>query len=69
MTIMKKILLPVLIGFVFLSACEFENTSNEPGSIVLKVTDSPFPIELIEDVGLTITKVVVIESEEDSVPT
>ena len=63
---MKKLLLPVLIGFVFLSACEFEKTSNEPGSIVLKVTDSPFPIELIEDVGLTITKVVVMESEEDS---
>lgn len=58
-------LLPLVI-FLFFAGCqEFGIDSDQPGKLVVKVTDAPFPIDLIEEANVTITKIE-IRTEADS---
>jgi len=57
----RGILFSAILGAIFLyfAGCqEFDmNPSGETGRLVLKVTDAPFPIDLIEEANVTITRV------------
>jgi hypothetical protein len=44
-----------LVTSLFLTGCQdFEN--GQPGRLVVKITDAPFPIDLVEEANVTITK-------------
>jgi hypothetical protein len=46
------------VFIVLLSSCSDKiNNTNEPGRLVVRVTDAPFPIDMIDTAGVTITKV------------
>lgn len=49
------------ISALFISSCleiaETMPTSNNPGTVVLKLTDAPFPIDLVDQVLVTIDKI------------
>jgi len=51
--------------FLLFSGCE-KTKDDQTGSLILKITDSPFPIELIEEANVTITKVE-IRHESDTI--
>lgn len=65
---MKKTpLMPGIILVIFLLltvACQ--ETENPTGRIAVKVTDEPFPIAMIKDASVTITKVEIRAAEEDT---
>lgn len=68
MKIKKLILSALALGaLIFLSSCEDQNNNynNGPGSIIVKITDAPFPIEMVEEANVTITRVE-LRSENDS---
>ena len=56
-----------LVTAMFFAGCDEMNVtnSNEPGMLSIKVTDAPFPIDLIDEANVTITKVE-IRSENDT---
>jgi hypothetical protein len=45
-----------LVTFLFFTGCE-QYFDDQPGRIVVKVTDAPFPIDLVEEANVIITKV------------
>ena len=45
------------VFIVLLSSCSDKINNNDPGRLVVKVTDAPFPIDLIDSAAVTITKV------------
>jgi hypothetical protein len=57
---------------VLLSSCSDKiNNNNEPGRLVVKVTDAPFPIDMIDSAAVIITKVEIrraCDDESDSIP-
>jgi hypothetical protein len=56
---MKKLFFTFLTAtvLIFISACNKTFNSAETGRLLIKVTDAPFPIDLIESATVTITKV------------
>lgn len=58
-------IIAVLGSFIlFFMGCQ-EVASNQTGRIVVKITDEPFPIELIEEASVTITKVEIRNEQEN----
>jgi hypothetical protein len=54
---MKKLILALSAAvMIMLSACN-EKVSDGPGRLAVKITDSPFPVDLIDSAGVTITKI------------
>jgi hypothetical protein len=56
---MKKLLIPLFAFAValFFTACDKTTDMGGNGNLVIKVTDAPFPIDMIESASVTITKV------------
>ncbi|MCJ7448679.1 MAG: DUF4382 domain-containing protein [Bacteroidales bacterium] len=58
---MKKLFFALFTSafIVLLSSCsdKINNNNNEPGRLVVKVTDAPFPIDFIDSAAVTIIKV------------
>ena len=56
---MKRILFSVFaVALIsFFSACSESSDKGGTGQLVIKVTDAPFPIDMIESATVTITKV------------
>jgi hypothetical protein len=69
-----KLFLGILsvLGILFATACQdMDNTNDQQGNLVIKLTDAPFPIDMIEAATVNITKVEirkVSEGEEDGYP-
>lgn len=58
-------IIAVLGSFIlFFMGCQ-EVANNQTGRIVVKITDEPFPIELIEEASVTITKVEIRNEQEN----
>lgn len=55
---MKKLFFTFISAglIIFMPSCN-KNIDDDPGRLVIKVTDAPFPIEYIESAAITITKV------------
>lgn len=72
--IMKKVklLFGIVIGLFILFSTGCQNLDNDqPGNIVIKITDAPFPIDMIAEATVSITKVeirVKSEGEEEEYP-
>lgn len=45
------------VFIVLLSSCSDKISNNDPGRLVVRVTDAPFPIDMIDSAAVTITKV------------
>lgn len=61
----RSLIFAVLAGFIFaFSSCE-RNDQDQTGTLLMKITDAPFPINLIEEANVTITKVEV-RNESDT---
>jgi hypothetical protein len=56
---MKKIFfsISVIAAIIFLSSCSKNFDNNDPGRLIIKLTDAPFPIDMVESANVTITKV------------
>jgi len=69
-----KLFLGILsvLGILFATACQdLDNTNDQQGNLVIKLTDAPFPIDMIEAATVNITKVEVrkvTDGEEDGYP-
>ena len=69
-----KLFLGILsvLGILFATACQdMDNTNDQQGNLVIKLTDAPFPFDMIEAATVNITKVEirkVSEGEEDGYP-
>ena len=66
---MKKLFFALisLAFIVLLSSCNdrISNIDNGPGRLVVKVTDSPFPIDMIDSAAVTITKIEIRRAGDD----
>lgn len=56
------VLISVII--VFISGCQ-KGSDERTGRIIIKITDSPFPIDFIEDASVTVTKVEMRHVEDE----
>ncbi len=54
-----------LVTLMFFAGCEKYDDNGQTGSLLVKITDAPFPIDLVEEANVTITKIE-IRMEEDS---
>ena len=63
----RGLLLSALMGtvFMFFSGCQ-QTDDTQKGRIILKITDAPFPLELVEEANVTITKAE-IRRESDTI--
>jgi len=63
---MKKLLFTLFAAtsIILFSGCA-KTFDNSPGRLVIKVTDAPFPIDLIESASVTITKVEIREASDE----
>ena len=63
---MKKLLFTMFAAtlVIIFSGCT-KTFDNSPGRLVIKVTDAPFPIDLIESASVTITKVEIREASDE----
>jgi len=69
-----KLLLGILslLGILFATGCQdMDNTNDQQGNLVIKLTDAPFPIDMIEAATINITKVEIrkcSEGDEEEYP-
>ncbi|MEN8227644.1 MAG: DUF4382 domain-containing protein [Bacteroidota bacterium] len=65
-----KLLFGIVIGLFVLFSTGCQNLDNDqPGNIVVKITDAPFPIDMIEEATVRITKVEIrAENGDDGNP-
>ena len=62
-----KLFLGILsvLGILFATACQdLDNTNDQQGNLVIKLTDAPFPIDMIEAATVNITKVEIRKRSE-----
>jgi hypothetical protein len=62
-----KLILGILsvLGILFATACQdMDNTNDQQGNLVIKLTDAPFPIDMIEAATVNITKVEIRKRSE-----
>ena len=65
-----KLLFGIILGLllIFSKGCQ-DDKFDQPGNIVVKITDAPFPIDMIEKATVRITKVEIrAENEDDGNP-
>lgn len=53
-----------LVTFLFFTGCQ-DLENDQPGRLVVKITDAPFPIDLVEEANVTITRLE-LRSEVDT---
>jgi len=65
--LLKKIylfLIPLLIFNIF-SSCDNSANSNDIGTLIIMLTDTPFPIDLIAEANVTINKIEIREDQPE----
>ncbi|MCX6335236.1 MAG: DUF4382 domain-containing protein [Bacteroidia bacterium] len=67
---MKRTIFMIAVALTaFLTACNKSSENNGTGQLVIKVTDAPFPIDMVESATVTITKVEARKAGHDTLKT
>ncbi len=63
----KHVIVPgSILAFILALLCACQDTQDQTGRIIIKVTDEPFPVSMIVDANVTITKVEVRAAADET---